>query len=426
MKEFLVEYNSENYVQQVSIFRLQSEDANPANKEYDQFLMNDMINSIEIISDVMLPLLTGKLKYTDVGSKFIHKVIPDSRSFCRISIVKTDKNKIESKFEHLFIVRDVKLLSKETSTYELDLISHYWFNFNNLVNYTTMNNNEPLASKPFTTIIYEMMKKGNISTKKPDLQTTLNMQYSTTANYSLLKSVNDIIQNYDPSVGLLFLRYNLVNDQYEIVSTKKLFKDLDVTLDNQLIFPTRNTTGDNRRMIEDTKLGNDIGFHNMVNYTAPQTIKSFSYDKREWKDITWNRKNISSMFYTPLKDYLIKFKTVPNFVPSEVRKVTYENLDLNFINSDQLRQILISSETLQGSTNGILERMAGDLSVLLTDSLKDDTMAERVFGTWFIGRVFHKFGKQTYKNVIQMSRVDYFGQIGKDIESNNDNRGRNV
>jgi len=421
-KEFVKQYNNENYIQQVSVFRLKSEDPSPKNREYDQGLLNDNINHIQIISDIMFPLLTATVKFTDTDNKFIHKIIPDSRCFCRIFIQKVNRHEVEFQFEHLFIVRDLRLLSKETNTFELDLVSHYWFNFNNLLVYSTTNNKEPNAKKSYTEIIYEMMKKSNINIKKPTVQTTLKTSYTTPVNYSLMQSFNDVIKLVDKDNGIIFLKYNPLDNMYEIISVKEVFKNHVIKTNNKLIFPTKKTTGDNRRMLLDTKLTNDIGFQRMVNAAAPQTLKTFSYEDRKWTDVKWTRKKVDDMFYKPIeKSFVMKYKTVPNFVPAESRKIEYETLGLNFINSDQYRELLVSSETVQGETDGVLERTAGDLCFLFVDP--KNRLVERFLGVWFITRIYHNFSKNTYKNVLQIGRSDHYGQIGKEESTN---RGKNV
>jgi hypothetical protein len=411
-QEFIIDYNKETYEQAISIFRLGRDgDDNPDKLQYDKFLLNDYVRTIQFVSDITYPIMVGYITFRDIGRNLMPKVKTDGYSFLRIDISKIEGYNVPFNFAHAFVITDVELIDKTEDVFKIHLISHMWYSFDNKVVYTTSG-----KIVPFTTVLRNVMVRGGLNVNQTFRETDTTGEYVTPAPWSLLETVRDVIDNCASSnSGFYFLQFDHLLDKYNILSSTTMMNDYDnISRYNQLVLPTAQTgAADNNMTLSNITLKDYSGFEKTVNATKEQTIRYFDYDAREWKQKVQTRRNINTMLPKPQRpDYEISYKEVPKYIPAGIRKTRRETLSPNQFYSERVKEAFVLKDTMVGGTYGVLERKAGDMLFMMVDV--NSEYYHRVAGGWFITRVIHTFEQQSYSNEIQACRSD----IAKEIDVN--------
>ncbi len=413
---FKVNYNSEEYEQILNVSRTKSGDNDGGKIIFSQPLDNQLVAKIEIISDIRTIILQGSLTYKDVGRKFMHKIISDGYTFLEIIIKKTDGYNTSSSIEHTFIITNNKLIDKEEDLYELELISIDWYKFDNRIIYSTTDNNDSQAKLSATEIMYQLMKKNEFNINKPKINSKDKFHYLTPAGYSLQNSLEymySIARDSDNSMFFIAFDHNTAT--YEIKSLKELIRTPeDIYQDNQLIFPDADSgVTFPQRNINFLTMASYISFDDIINSTKPSIIRYHNYDTRKWEQNTLKRETINNFFPPPnIKGFNTRFKDVPKYIKSDVRNEIIEKLGTDFKIEDQFREIFYLTESIQGNTHGVLRRKAGELLFIRVNA--ESNYYYRFIGAWFVTRIFHKFTRNTYENVIQACRTDVASELDRE------------
>jgi hypothetical protein len=305
-----------------------------------------------------------------------------------------------------YVVINIKNVATETAstTYNIDLINVNWLVLNNNYNYSSR------GELGYLTIIEKMMVNCNLNVKKLSNINGKKGHYITPNNFTLLQSIYKCLaKSIDKDVGLSFVCYDHINNQFDIKNIKYIYNNLEKFSDYGNIFgvPTgedMSSISEGTGVANNVVIKNELGFQDYYNNFKDMEIKKYSYDKRSWNTEPYMLESgLTKVFPTLDEDAKIQFKNSSGYITKGRNTINYECEHSNLF-FDKMKNLLLYSNVMQFSTFGILRRKAGDV-VLMNISL-DNKLYKKLSGLWFINRIEHNFThNEGYHNIIHVSRL---------------------
>jgi hypothetical protein len=405
---FLVDLHREKYYQILRLHRTREFDlANP----FERYLHNDYVEYIEITSDLVNPILTGHVIFSDRGNKLFQRIpTEDMRTYLEVTILKTGElvSDIKITFNHSFFITDIETLQKNHlgTDYKLHLLSGHWGQFNNYLVYSSR------GEKPFTEMVEDVFRKMEIDFQSVR-NTAVNIlerrgMYVTAANNRGLDTVESLVaKSVNDSVGFLFLKYDHLDDRYRLMSPKIEYKEAeeDLDVDNVLNLPTAELVANVERTANNISEKNYHGENTLFDIQKGTELHYFDYDQREWKVRTFSTGTVfNDVLPTPTsRQYEVKFKPLTVQFNKEVRRENEERLLLDFAFRDKIADTFLYTDVIEFECYGVLKRGAGDMIILFSDD--KHPLQKKFAGMWMITRVYHRIIRKDYVNVIQACRV---------------------
>ena len=302
----------------------------PAHKDKVQYfgLANENIELFEYVNALNALQLMGKVVYNDVlgtfGSMFSHPSL-----FCTVHFQtltqETDGITIEgredkNKFEHTFMVENVKILSKDDRAikYEIRLVSSNWLNLSSLVDYS--NYGKGKKAEPVTDIIKNILSEHKLTANGDtfdEMKSDVSIRYISGGSEDVFSAVRYLMKRtfYDTAKkekSLRFIIYDEQKDEYRLFS---LSNPNHFTGHFTVFLSSRNSG------FENLANANDVEMRSVVKRTSKDVYHSFFKRTLFGYDIMSNK-------ILPLDINANEIKTYANEkVPTDTRVGRYKGVD---------------------------------------------------------------------------------------------------
>jgi hypothetical protein len=412
LSPYSVEYFGEKYYQVVRVYRQQD---TQDTSMYMWYMYNDYVEKIEIISDLLNPVLNGSIIFNDIGNQLFNKLnTDDCRTYVEVTLLKIgeDPNDIQVEFSHVFFAMDVEEISKNhlSVSWEIHLISGDWAQFNNTLNYASR---EVMPYTEMIQAVFSKMKLKFVNIKNTTKNLINNIgTYTAAANYPAYDTLMSLL-NKTPNNdnGFLMLRHEMVPNQYSVISPKLAFapESLEnIAIDNVLNVPTEDMVAPVPRTANEISEKNYLNINENFDKLKGVKIHDFDYDSRKWVTRKFEAKAVFSDFLPvpKLNTSESKFKPLEVQLDQAVRDPDIEYLRQDFNFRDHLQKIFMLTDVIEFKCYGVIERSAGDMLSLFC--APSHPLYTKYNGPWMITRVYHRIVKKEYVNVIQACRTHQF------------------
>lgn len=409
--EYATEYNKEVYNLLCIIYELnEAGELDISSYKNGVILYNKYIRRIDLISDILQPYLAGKMIYEDKGLKVFPTLVPNNHLFIKIKLSKIDMfGNVSIDFEHNFLIYDISVIEKrqDGAYYELKLISEDYLKFNNYLAYSSA------KEKPCTQILADIFKQSNLELDSNITHINKNIFFVCPTTFSVMESINYVLlQGIDSDYSMYFIAYDQIKKTYKIISLKDIFKGIpdNVDIDNVLNIPAQDLEFDIHRTANKITERSYLDFISKLELSKSFKFKNFSYDKRSWSTDTYSHERFFNETL-PLpqgNQFERSIKKIPNIVDPSIRRDSKEILSRDIFGIDSLyessKKLFLYNDVIEFTTYGALSRYAGQPLALYCD--EKSLYNVKYNGIWFIGRVYHQFISNAYRNVIQATRLD--------------------
>lgn len=292
--------------------------ANPMLKDGFFILNNNNVEEFQYVNEINTLLITGKMTYTDEAGQ-IGKILGFPYSLLKVAINqkrRNDDNGIamledveaeNQKFVHEFAIKNYKILGRkqEKITYELELVSRYWYKFIADVFYSNYDAKKGDIRKNPYEIIKELLTSINVPIDVKSFEKVINLTkdklfldyatkdgdtVQTAIDYVLCHTMYDKVQDewlkfiiFDPNVNLFKLvdikdltTFKAVSQPSGFLSLfKSNFEQMLLNRDAGLGTLVKKSVLDAQKSLFDTSLWNyDIYSNNFNNENSQTTQES--------------------------------------------------------------------------------------------------------------------------------------------------------
>ena len=421
----MLEFNGEKYSVNVSIFAPTRDtkftDLAHENKETMIF---ENIDSIEIVHDIINPLLTGKIVYTDSEYVVMKKFQSLPYVYVHISFGKHNQKAsddiitLERQFNHTFLVDNIQIVGQSgpNVTYQIDLISHHWWNFTKSLSYNTSG-----VEKSVTSILADCFNSSDLTFNTNNWSTEASRIFFSSANESLMSAYSYLMsKTYIPTDrigGAFFTIYDHLNNVYNLWSLKnaepKSYLTKDDFLDS-IFIPIEKGVASELIQSKPPKVS-------MVNYQPrTQMIKSL-FDYSSWSYDYTSNKFTPTVVETPSiindlmegwKDYTSRYydfkATDSNAISSKIVSTQFKHEESIWSNIiDQYKNLIglmINNNVLVINSDGELRRKPGDAVKIEVDN-SDQNSLQDLEGLWINLRTRHIITPSEYKTNMIVGRI---------------------
>lgn len=411
LSPFLTEIFSEKYYQIIRIFRV---DQNKT--KFSQFIFNDNIEKIEIVSDLRNPLLTGFITFEDVGNILIQKLpYEDCRTFVDVTIIKTGllETITETKFSHSFLLYNIEVLEKghRSVKYKLHIMSADSIVMANSLSYSSR------GTKSYVKMIEEVFQRNELPFDKTSLTTiplnapSLFGEYTTSVNrttYNTIEELLGYVVNKD--IGFLMLKYDTIEQQYKLISPKLEFLNWQnkVDVDNIINLPTEDMVAQPPRTANRIRESSYMNRTDAIRKLNGAELRYFDYDKREWLEHEFSIETVANNMLPVPTDriYETKLKPPNSQIKQDILTKNEQRLYLDFSFREKLIETLVYTDSIEFNCYGVIKRKAGDIINLFASSTHP--LYKKFSGPWMISRVYHTIEKKEYYNDINICRTHQY------------------
>ena len=398
-----VKFNEHDYVFEVRV-TVFDQRGKSGRMIFDSLLNVENVLNLELVSDLKLPFLVGSLEYLDVGPSVFNRVSSDGTSFVSVLVKKVDGMETSIEFFHEFVVDNVSVISQEynSCTFSIAIASVDSLKFDNFLAYSSY------GSKECVKMVKEMLIKSGLSVKDPTTRSETSFEFISHANSTMTESIRYVLSNcHSRDRGLFVLLFDHLSRRYSISALNEVFSRGEVKEWNTFSFPTAEESEE----VSELKVGGlksrgYLTLRNRLKKIMPVKFQEFDYDRRSWKNIVYSRDQISQNVIPPAQDssYRIQASSVPGVVPNDVKRDRRETYVNEYDFYEAVLDSVILSDCLEFRTIGNLRRGPGQLVGLLVS--EKSRFAPMFNGRWFSSRVFHRFSRGSYINVLQVCRTD--------------------
>jgi hypothetical protein len=398
---------------------------------YTNTLVASRINSLEIWSDMVTPVLMSSIIYEDDQFELLMNSHGNINLMCKMSI-RLASSKLENEiapvddvlFYHDFYVDSVEVINKqdEVVTYKIDLISTMFFQFMENRAVSTFNGDSVFES---TSDVLAGIFQPPLSLNRDSDKTGEFIRVMSSANDKLIDTVGDILDfnMYKPDADLMLLPFDHMERRHDMW-LKSTFEAGAKSGENTEIDKYRKVITINVESLSDYDVyGNNAFSISSKNYRGNKdvldaikqsTYHDFDFDTRSFSKKPWASNLISSSlgstinvagYNNRIKSDLSWFSDNPVF-NSETSHWNEHDGPYFF---EKAMTCLMENGTVLINTSGNIYRKPGiDMFVIVDSSTSDFSSILNLEGRWLLAKVRHIFKpkEESYTNNLLLSRLD--------------------
>jgi len=399
---------------------------------YTSVLQQSRIKSLELVSDILNPILMCSIIYEDNQFERLINSHGNIDYHCKLEIRLTS-SKLENvvapeddvTFSHDFYVNSVEVMSRadEIVTYKIDMISSLFFPF--MENRPVSTIGDKSSTQNPVDILGRVFSDPLVLNRETDKSSSTDITYISAANETVLETLGNVLANnmIGPESDLLLIPFDHMENRHD-VWFKSSFEEDAINKENTNIDKFRKVVTLNIESIQGyDPFGNNIGQITTKNYVSNQEIMEstkdtvvydFNFDTRMFNSKPHKRKLIEDSFGAKVTTtgYSNRIKTDMNWfttTPYLLRESSHWNDKSGVYFFKRAVTCLTKNGNVLVNTIGNIYRKPGiDMFLLVDSTSKDFSSLLNLQGRWLLTKVRHVFKPQdeTYTNNLLLSRLD--------------------
>jgi len=412
-----IQLNDDKYFREIVIGRMKDDTTNTV---FDKLVVpDDSVHNMTLTTDVAEPYPTLTITVADPdGGKSVPKYQPDGYSVIQLtfSYYDTSSNKPYT-MQHRFVITNCEIVSRtnEEAIFLLTAVTFYYPILNARVAYADQNDTS------CTRHIQSLLKTVGLPVAAPAgfNHSSRKMPFTSTANDTVMANVNFLLKHSNTAdTGIYWLCFNMLDNQYSVVSLKDLFKSKPLYF-NATTVGTKHGFSSMEALSDAERTNNYIGGVEMYDFASQTTVHNFDYATRTWNPNVYPTKRIRQFFprSPDLQDRIVDHLVV-NVPSSYTRKgAKFEIQRANTTEQmlgDRVDKVLRYGDVLQLDVRGFIARDVGQLFVV-SASRDDDANFKKFSGVYAITRVYSTWTRGIYNQNLSLVRVQkpsYYLQSG--------------
>lgn len=394
-------------------------------------LDNTLIKKIKISNQFNQLCLKAEIEYQD-NYGHIDKVLDKQFSYCSISLVRhnqkvdgkitVDKTSKTDVFQHIFLVENVKIASRQGHTidYKIDLISMNWINCIENVTYSNYDK-PPMEIFDIIKACFAQKELMIDKTTFDEIKSNVNLNYITNGNdnvFTVVKYLLNKLYYYNTKTdSIKTILYNETTDKYQLFD----FKNMKRTNGNYPITLSM-FKSQNEQIVEEqqNQLATVVEMPNSeyIRSVFDYEMSNYSFEENTFSSSLITGKSLVNYInaHADATDYYDRYNTIWKDHTGLTRGSYWNNeVDMYGYGLDALMKL----NSLVINTSGEILRKPGSLVAISLDrSLNTVTEADRdnleetknkylaFEGLWIVNKVLHILEpqKQIYRQNLTLSR----------------------
>lgn len=400
-------------------------------EEYRTQLSSSSIESIEVYSDIVSPLLRAEILYTDDQLENMINTHGNIDLYCDMRIrltgtaVTADVSpEYDEQFSHLFYIDGVEIIDRDSDAikYRIKMISASIDTFTGNAPFSSITTKTPNGQT--ATDIIKSLFSDKLSITSSDISTSELIEYITPCNTDLLSSMIHVLRKNvsSPNSDLLLVPYDHMTKSYDLWVKSKWINEYN-TIENDTVTKYQNILKMNIDSIDGYNvLTNEIGQFATQDIKSNTDVKKaitktihhdFDYDNNTFTNEEYTKQIIvNSLGQTVLNNgYKNRIDSQIDNINNTENTKGYEIGDWSDVNGYFARMMtcLTENATLIVNTGGNIYRKPSlDFYITVDHSSQDYSSLLNFSGRWLAVKVRHIFKpkEESYTNTIMLSRLD--------------------